>query len=54
MAFSKFNAYLKSEAARTVDDLWAAIARAADIFTPQSATTNSLLQDTNPSNRKML
>jgi hypothetical protein len=34
MAFSKFKAYLNREAARTVDELWAAIARAADIFTP--------------------
>lgn len=34
MAFSKFKAYLKSEAARTVDELWDAIARATDIFTP--------------------
>ena len=34
MAFSKFKAHLKREAARTVGELWDAIARAADIFTP--------------------
>ena len=34
MAFSKFKAHLKREAARTVDELWDAIARAANIFTP--------------------
>lgn len=34
LAFSKFKAFLKREAARTVDELWNAIARAADIFTP--------------------
>jgi len=34
MAFSKFKAFLKKTAARTVDDLWDAIALAIDIFTP--------------------
>jgi transposase len=34
MAFAKFKAFLKQIAARTVDDLWDAIARAVDIFTP--------------------
>ena len=34
MAFSKFKAFLKRAAARTIDDLWDAIARAVDIFTP--------------------
>ena len=34
MAFAKFKAFLKRVAARTVDDLWEAIARAVDIFTP--------------------
>jgi len=34
MAFSKFKAYLKGEAARTVGEPWDAIARATDIFTP--------------------
>ena len=34
MAFSKFKAFLKRIAARTVDDLWEAIAQAVDIFTP--------------------
>ena len=34
MAFAKFKAFLKAVAARTVDDLWNAIANAVDIFTP--------------------
>jgi transposase len=34
MAFSKFKAHLKREAARTVAELWGAIACAADTFTP--------------------
>jgi transposase len=34
MAFAKFKAILKRIAARTVDDLWQAIAQALDIFTP--------------------
>jgi len=34
MAFSKFAAVLKHIAARTVEDLWDAIAQAVDIFTP--------------------
>jgi transposase len=34
MAFSKFKAHLKRDAARTVGELWDAIARAANIFTP--------------------
>lgn len=34
MAFSKFKAFLKMTAARTVTDLWDAIAEAIDIFTP--------------------
>ena len=34
MAFAKFKAFLKGIAARTVDDLWQAIAQAVDIFTP--------------------
>ncbi len=33
-AFSKFKAYLRKTAARTVDDLWAAIADALKTFTP--------------------
>jgi len=35
LAFAKFKAVLKKLAARTVDDLWHAIARAIDTFTPQ-------------------
>ena len=34
MAFSKFEAYLKRRAARTVTELWEAIGHATDIFTP--------------------
>lgn len=34
MAFSKLKAYLRKTAARTVDDLWDAIARSLDAFTP--------------------
>ncbi len=35
MAFSKFKAFLKRIAARTVDGLWDAIAQAVDICTPR-------------------
>jgi hypothetical protein len=34
MAFSKLKAFLKRTAARTVDDLWNAIAEAIELFTP--------------------
>ena len=34
MAFSKLKAFLKKVAARTVDDLWEAIAQGIDTFTP--------------------
>jgi transposase len=34
MAFSKLKAFLKKTAARTVDDLWDAIAKGVDTFTP--------------------
>ena len=34
MAFSKLKAFLKKTAARTKDDLWEAIARGIDMFTP--------------------
>ena len=34
MAFSKFKAFLKKTAARTLDGLWNAIAEAIDLFTP--------------------
>ena len=33
-AFSKFKAFLKRVAARSIDELWDAIAQAVDIFTP--------------------
>ena len=35
MAFSKFKAFLKKTAARTIDDLWNAIAEAIELFTPR-------------------
>ncbi len=34
MAFSKLKAFLKKTAARTLDDLWDAIAQATETFTP--------------------
>ena len=34
MAFSKLKAFLKKTAARTVDDLWDAIAKGIDTFSP--------------------
>ena len=34
MAFSKMKAFLKKVAARTIDDLWQAIAKAIDLFGP--------------------
>ena len=34
MAFSKFKAYLKRRAARTLTELWEAIGQATDNFTP--------------------
>ena len=35
MAFSKFKAFLRKTTARSIDDLWNAIAEAIDIFTPK-------------------
>lgn len=35
MAFSKLKAFLEKTAARTVEDLWDAIAHGIDTFTPQ-------------------
>ena len=34
VAFSKFKAFLKKTAARTINDLWNAIAEAIELFTP--------------------
>ena len=34
MAFSKFKAFLRAKAARTIDDLWETIRLALDAFTP--------------------
>ncbi len=41
MAFSKFKAFLKKTAARTVDDLWNAIAEAIELFTPNECENYS-------------
>ncbi len=35
MAFSKLKAFLRKAAARTITDLWDAIAQAIETFTPQ-------------------
>jgi transposase len=40
MAFSKLKAFLKKTAARTVDDLWHAIAQGIDTFTPTDCHTS--------------
>lgn len=37
-AFSKLKAHLRKAAARTVDDLWDAIAESLDLFTPDECT----------------
>ena len=39
MAFSKLKAFLKKTAARTVDDLWVAIAKGIDTYTPAECRT---------------
>lgn len=38
MAFSKLKALLRKTAARTVDDLWDAVAQSLDAFTPNECT----------------
>jgi len=38
MVFSKFKAFLRAIAARTLEDLWTAAAQAMDRFTPQDCT----------------
>ena len=53
-AFSKFKAYLKRRAARTVNELWDAIGQAKTSSARPSAKTTSLLQDTTVSDRKTL
>ena len=40
MAFSKFKAFLKTTTARSIDDLWNALAGAIDIFTPKECENN--------------
>ena len=38
MAFSKLKAHLRKAAARTIDELWDAIAESLDLFTPEECT----------------
>ena len=52
-AFSKLKALLRKAAARTVDDLWAAIAEIIELFTP-TVQTSSSTQDMTQNDRKML
>ena len=54
MAFSKLKAFLKKTAARTVDDLWDAIAQGIDTFTPTECETTSLLPAMTANDRKTL
>jgi transposase len=35
MAFSKLKAHLRRAAARTIDDLWKAVGKICDLFSPQ-------------------
>ena len=35
MAFSKLKAHLRKAAARTIDDLWKAVGKICDLFSPQ-------------------
>lgn len=48
MAFSKVKALLKKAAARTVTDLWDAIATAIDAITPDEATNYFIATDYDP------
>ena len=54
MAFSKLKTFLKKTAARTVDDLWDAIAQGIDTVTPIDAKTTLPLPDMIGNDRKML
>lgn len=45
MAFSKLKAMLRKAAARTVDDLWSAVADCLSAFTPRNAATISRRRD---------
>ena len=54
MAFAKLKALLRAAAARTIPDLWQAIADALRRFTPKNASTISPPQDTMQLERKML
>jgi transposase len=54
MAFSKLKAYLKKTAARTVDDLWDAVAHGIQTFTPTECKITSTPQVTTAIDRIML
>lgn len=55
MAFSKLKAFLRKAATRTRDDLWRAIGKGIDTFTPPSnASTTSLLPDMTATDGKVL
>ena len=54
MAFSKLKAFLKKTAARTVDDLWDAIAQASTPSHQRNAKTTSLLPAMTANDRKTL
>ena len=54
MAFSKLKAFLKKAAARTVDDLWGAIAKGIDTFTPTECQNYLLPPDMTANDRKVL
>ena len=53
-AFAKLKALLRKAAARTVDDLWDAIAEIIELSHQPNAPTSSLTQDMNQNDRKML
>jgi hypothetical protein len=54
MAFAKLKAALRAAAARTIPDLWQAVAEALRRFTRKNAPTISPPQDTMQAERKML
>ena len=54
MAFSKLKAFLKKTAARTVDDLWNAIAIGINIFTPKEYQNYFAAAGLTETDRKLL
>ena len=53
MTFSKFKAYLKCRAARTVTELWEVIGQATDIFTPAECQNYFVAADMTVCERKL-